>query len=88
MSLRVIKHNSDKKVQVYYEWILKLANCLQHNVDDNLLTTFFRTKLVPYLQIATTGMKQDTLIEHKESKDTCEETMADAKEHWKLSKPL
>jgi hypothetical protein len=33
-------------------------------------------------------MKQDTLIEHKESKDTCEETMADAKEHWKLSKPL
>jgi len=26
-------------------------------------------------------MKQDTLIEHKESKDTCEETMADAEEH-------
>jgi hypothetical protein len=32
---------SDEKVEVYYEQILKLVNCLQHKVDDNLLTIFF-----------------------------------------------
>ncbi len=40
MALRVIKQGNDEKVEVYYERILKLANCLQHKVDDNLLTTF------------------------------------------------
>jgi hypothetical protein len=41
MALRVIKQGSDEKVEVYYEWTLKLANYLQHKADDNLLTTFF-----------------------------------------------
>jgi hypothetical protein len=41
MALRVIKQGGDEKVEVYYECILKLANCLQHQANDNLLTTFF-----------------------------------------------
>ncbi len=28
MALRVIKQGNDERVEVYYEWILKLANCL------------------------------------------------------------
>ncbi len=28
MALKVIKHGNDEKVEVYYEQILKLANCL------------------------------------------------------------
>jgi len=41
MALRVTKQGNDEKVEVYYEWILKLTNCFQHKSDDNLLTTFF-----------------------------------------------
>jgi hypothetical protein len=33
---------SDDKVDVYYEQILKLANCLQHKANDSLLTNFFQ----------------------------------------------
>jgi hypothetical protein len=80
MALRVIKQSNDKKVKAYYERILKIANYFQHEVNDNLLTTFFRVRLVPYLQIAITGMKQDTLFKHKEFVVTYEETMANAKE--------
>jgi hypothetical protein len=49
MALRVIKHGSDEKVEVYYERILKVANCLQHKVDDSLLTTFFFRWVGPLL---------------------------------------
>jgi hypothetical protein len=52
MTLKIIKQGNNEKVKIYYERILKLANYLQHKVDDNLLTTFFRVGLVPYLQIA------------------------------------
>lgn len=41
MALRVIKQAMDKKVEIYYEHLLKLVNCLNHKVDNNLLTTFF-----------------------------------------------
>ncbi len=66
MAFKVIKQGNNEKVEVYYEQILKLANCFQQKVDDNLLTTFFRARLVPYLQIASTRMKRDILFEHKE----------------------
>jgi len=79
MALRVIKQGNDERVEVYYEWILKLANCLQHKMD-NLLTTFFQVGLVPYLQITIAGMKK-YLFEHKESLVTCEETMENVKEY-------
>jgi hypothetical protein len=56
----------DKKVEVYYEQIFKLANYLQHKVEDNLLNTFFHVGLIPYLQAANARTKRDTLFEHKE----------------------
>jgi hypothetical protein len=56
MAFKVIKQGNDKKVEVYYERIFKLANCFQHKVDDILLTTFFQVGLVPYSQITTVGM--------------------------------
>ncbi len=88
MAFTVIKQSNDKKVEVYYERILKLVNRLQHKVDDNLLTTFFQVGLVPYLQIATTRMKRDTLFEHKEFAVNFEEIMVDAEEYRKLLEPL
>jgi hypothetical protein len=57
MALKVIKQAKNKKVEVYYEYILKLANYLNHKVDNSLLTTFFRIKLVPYLLVTIVGMK-------------------------------
>jgi hypothetical protein len=88
MDFRVIKQGNDEKVEVYYEWILKLANYLQHKQDDGLLTTFFQVKLIPYLWIAIARMKQDTLFKHKEFVVTYEEPMEDAEEYWKLLNPL
>jgi hypothetical protein len=41
MALQVIKQGGDKKVEVYYELILKLVNCFHHQAYDNLVTLFF-----------------------------------------------
>lgn len=81
MALRVIKQALDEKVQVYYECILKLANCLNQKANDSLPTTFFRLRLVPYLQVTTARMKRDTLFLHKKVTVTCEENMDDANEY-------
>jgi hypothetical protein len=88
MDFRVIKQGNNEKVEVYYEWILKLANYLQHKRDNGLLTTFFQVRLIPYLQIAIIRMKQDTLFKHKEFVVTYEELMENAEEYWKLLNPL
>jgi hypothetical protein len=76
-----------QKVEVYYECILKLANCLNHIKDNNLLTTFFQAKLVPYLWVSTTRMKLGTLFLHKEVVVTCKESMGDVNEYRKLLEP-
>jgi hypothetical protein len=68
-------------VELYYECILKLANSFQHQVDDNLLTTFFQSSLQPYLWITILGMQMDTLFEHKKTTITCEESMGDPNEY-------
>jgi hypothetical protein len=39
MALWMIKQGRDEKVEVYYEFILKLVNNLQHQANDNLMTT-------------------------------------------------
>jgi len=54
---------------------LKLANCLQHKANDHLLTTFFKTCLIPHLKVATIGMKRKTSIEHEEVAMICEESI-------------
>jgi len=48
---------------------LKLTNCLQVRTTD-----VFRASLLPYLILATTSMKKNTLIEHKEAIVVCEES--------------
>jgi hypothetical protein len=42
MALWMIKQGGDEKVEIYYKCILKLANYLQHQAYDSLLTTFFQ----------------------------------------------
>ncbi len=87
MAFYVIKQGIIEKVEVYYKRILKLANCLQHKAKDNLLTIFYRVGLVPYLKVATIGMKCNSLFEHKEIAITCEERMGDPTKYQKLLKP-
>jgi len=77
MTFRIIKQGVTKKVEVYYEWILKLVNCLQNKADDSLLTIFLRASLVPYWRVATPSMKPNSLFKHKEVVVTCEENMGD-----------
>jgi hypothetical protein len=69
MALKVIKQTTDKKVEVYYECILKLTNCLHHKTNDSLIMTFSQAGLVPYLQITTTRMKWDILFLQKDIGD-------------------
>jgi hypothetical protein len=45
----MIKQSENEKLEIYYEHILQLTNCFQHQTYDSLLTTFFRAGLHPYL---------------------------------------
>jgi hypothetical protein len=78
----------DKKVEIYYKQILKLANSLQHKVNDIIFTTFFRTTLLPYLHIVIARMKHDILRQHKEVVATCEESIGDAQNYLELPQTL
>ncbi len=84
VALRVIKQVINKKVEVYYERILKLANYLNHKVDNNLFMTLFQAGLVPNLWVTNIRMKRDTLFLHKKTTMTYEKSMGDANEYWKL----
>jgi hypothetical protein len=82
MALYVINQGITEKVKVYYERILKLANCLQYKANDSLLIIFFRASLIPYLRVAIVGIKH-SLFEHKEVAITCEENMGNpTKSSW------
>jgi len=74
MQLQNIQQQTAEHVEVYYEHLLKLANCLQVKVVNVFLTTIFKACLLPYLRLATTKMKINTLIEHKEAIIICEES--------------
>ncbi len=52
---------------------MKSANYLQVRATDVFFTIIFRASLLPYLRLATTSMKRNTLIEHKEVVVVCEE---------------
>jgi hypothetical protein len=43
-------------------------------VIDVFLIIIFKAGLQPYLRLATTGMRRDTLIKHKEVVMICEES--------------
>ncbi len=48
-------------MEVYYERLLKLVNSLQHKTTYSFLITVFIYGLQPYLHVATTSMKKETL---------------------------
>jgi hypothetical protein len=56
-----MKQEKNEKVEVYYDRLLKLANSLQHMTINSFLTIVFKSKLQPYLHMATINMKKETL---------------------------
>jgi hypothetical protein len=72
--LRNLQQEVGEWVEIYYEHLLKLINCLQLKVTDVFLITIFKACLQPYFLLATTSMKKDTLIKHKETTMICEES--------------
>ncbi len=72
MQLQNIQQQNVKRVEVHYECLLKLTNCLQVRTIDLFPTTIFKIGLLPYF-ILTTSMKWNTLIEHQEVVIVCEE---------------
>jgi len=61
-------------VKVYYEHLLKLTNFLHVKPTNVFFTIVFRAGLLPYLRLATSSMKRNILIEHKEVVKVCEES--------------
>ncbi len=74
----MIKQGTNKKMEVYHGWILKLANCLQDKANESLFATLIHVVLVPCFQITLVGMKRDILFEHKEVPSTYEKNMDNA----------
>jgi hypothetical protein len=75
MGLKNVKQAETEKVEVYNEQIKMLAHGVQVPTIDNFLTIVFRAGLQSYFKIATVGMKQSTLQQHKEAAMLCEEGM-------------
>jgi hypothetical protein len=51
---------------------VEITKCLQVKTLDVFLTIVFKIRLLPYLGLTIIGMKQDTLIEHKEVVVVCD----------------
>jgi hypothetical protein len=81
------KHEKNEKVEVYYERLLKLVNSFQHKIIDSFLTIFFIFGLQPYMCVATTSMKRETLHQHKEATLVCEEGIFEVEAIKNLSIP-
>jgi hypothetical protein len=77
MALCVIKQEADETIEVYYEWILKLTNCMQHKANDNMLITFLIVGWLPYLLFVTTWMEWNMFLWHKEMVVTSEKNIGD-----------
>jgi hypothetical protein len=69
-------HNIQQQivVEVYYECLLKLANCLHVRATNVFLTTIFKVGLLPYLILTTASTKINILIKHIETTIVCEES--------------
>jgi hypothetical protein len=53
-------------MKVYYEFLLKLANCSHVKATYVFITIVLITSLLPYLQLTIVGIKWNTWIKHKE----------------------
>jgi hypothetical protein len=58
---RNLEHEKNEKMEIYYDILLKLANCLQHKTTNSFLTIIFKSRLQPYLRVTTTSMKREAL---------------------------
>jgi hypothetical protein len=56
-----MKQEETKKVEVYYEWIQKLAHGLQVLTINNFLITMFKASLQSYFIITFRRIKWSTL---------------------------
>ncbi len=74
-------------MEVYYEWIQKLAHGLQVPTTYSFFTTMFRASLQSYLRIVIARMKWLTLQQHKEVTMLCEEGMTPVETMSALSVP-
>jgi hypothetical protein len=74
-----MKQEKNERMEVYYERLLKLANSFQHKTTNSFLTIVFRSRLQPYLCVATTSMKRETFQQHKETTLVCEEGIFEVK---------
>lgn len=74
MQLGNLQQQVNKRVEVYYECLLKLSNYLQVKATNVFFITIFRASLQPYLKITIVGMTRDTFIKHKEIVVICEES--------------
>jgi hypothetical protein len=74
-------------VEVYYEKLLKLATNLQHRTIDSFLTIAFIFGLQPYLHVATSSMKRETLQQHEEIALVCEKGIFEVEAINNLSIP-
>ncbi len=72
MQLGNLQQQVNKRVEVYYECLLKLSNYLQVKATNVFFITIFRASLQPYLRLATTSMARDTFIKHKKVVMICE----------------
>ncbi len=75
-------------MEVYYEWIQKLADGLQAPTTNNFLTIVFKVGLQSYLKIVITWMKKSTLQQHKEVIMLREEGISTIEVRSALSIPL
>jgi hypothetical protein len=87
MELKKMKQEGTGRVEVYYEWIQKLAHGLQIPTIDNFPTTVFIASLQSYLRITIARMKRSTLQQHKEVVMLCEEGMTNVETRSALSIP-
>jgi hypothetical protein len=60
-----MKQEKNEIVEVCYERLLKLPNSFQHKITNSFLTTIFKSRLQPYLHVAITNMKRETLQQHE-----------------------
>jgi hypothetical protein len=60
-----MKQEKNEIVEVYYERLLKLANSFQHRTTNSFLIIVFKSRLQPYLRVATINMKRETFQQHE-----------------------
>jgi hypothetical protein len=72
--LQNIQQQITKHVEVYYECLLKLTNCLHVRTTNVFITIIFKACLLPYLKLTITSVKRNTLIEHEGIVVVCEES--------------